>query len=100
MSRITAKNFLRKVNNPYCKGSHLHFAWENGFNDGFDSSQANPCFEEQDLLDYHEWLDTSQVVADFWKKNRVQPTMDGSHLSKVFAARRELLNLWKQSKSN
>jgi len=100
MSRVAAKNFLRKVNNPYPTESQSYTAWEKGFIEGFDSSQANPCFEEQDMLDYHEWLDTSQVAADFWKKNRVQPTMDGSHLPKVFASRRELLNLWKQSKSN
>ena len=91
MSRITAKNFLRKVNNPYCKGSHLHFAWENGFNEGFDSSQANPCFEENDLLDFLSYVkDNYYYNSSCWNNRETDK----------YISNRELLNLWIQSKSN
>jgi len=81
MSSTAAKNFLKKVNNPYSKGSHLHFAWENGFNEGFDSGLCIPCFSEEDMIEFSIWRSTNNT-QEFHSCEDV----------------REQLNLWKQSK--
>lgn len=91
MSSTAAKSFLRKVNNPYSKGSHLHFTWENGFNEGFESSQANSCFEENDLIDFGQFI--IDKIANFL--NSSDNEEDGKNYTM-----RDLLNLWIQSKSN
>jgi len=91
MSRVAAKNFLRKVNNPYPTESQSYTAWEKGFIEGFDSSQANPCFSEEDLLDFHEWAINSEEAINYWKSFQRTGSTGNN---------RELLNLWKQSKSN
>lgn len=52
MSRKSVKNFLKQVKNPYPTESQSYTAWEKGFVEGFDSSEATmTCFEENDLLE-------------------------------------------------
>lgn len=91
MSRVAAKNFLRKVNNPYPTESQSYTAWEKGFNEGFDSSQANPCFEENDLIDFGQFI--IDKIANFLNSS------DNEEDGKIYTMR-DLLNLWIQSKSN
>lgn len=84
MSRIGTKNFLKQVNNPYPTESQSYTAWEKGFIEGFDSSEATmSCFDENDLIDFSIWRSTNNT-QEFHSCEDV----------------REQLNLWKQSKSN
>lgn len=69
--------------NPYPKRSHLHFAWESGFFEGYKTSlQVNP-FSEEDMIEFSIWRSTNNT-QEFHSCEDV----------------REQLNLWKQSKSN
>lgn len=94
MSRKSVKNFLKQVKNPYPIESQSYTAWEKGFIEGFNSSEATPCFEENDLLDFANYLRNSEIISN---KNLLRK--DEWLLKGETIISRELLNLWKQSKS-
>ena len=72
MSRKSVKNFLKQVNNPYPTESQSYTAWEKGFIEGFDSSQANPCFEENDMIDFSIWRSTNNKCGKNINTNKKQ----------------------------
>ena len=45
-------------------------------------------------IKFLEWYETSEWVSDYLRKNRVYPTMDGSHHLIVEKQRRELLEIF------
>jgi hypothetical protein len=59
----------------------------------------NMTFEEAKkmTLDFHEWEQTSQIAADFWRRNFISPTMDGSHHQKVREATTQLFEVFMSS---
>jgi len=81
MSRKSVKNFLKQVKNPYPTESQSYTAWEQGFNEGFDSGLCIPCFSEEDMIEFSIWRSTNNT-QEFHSCEDV----------------REQLNLWKQSK--
>lgn len=56
----------------------------------------NMTFEEAKkmTLDFHEWEQTSQKAADFWRQHFISPSMDGSHHQKVREATAQLFEVF------
>jgi hypothetical protein len=49
---------------------------------------------EDVAVKFVEWYETSDFVVQYWRKNRVQPTMDGSYNLIVQEHRKKLFELF------
>lgn len=71
---------------------------EYGFIKGYNKSQETHSFSGVDMIDFYEWCDTSEEAAIFWRRNKVDPDMSGSHWKRIRENREKLLKLWKEQK--
>jgi hypothetical protein len=49
---------------------------------------------EDVAIKFAEWCDTSDFVQQYWRKNKVEPTMDGSHHLIIQERRKKLFELF------
>ena len=54
-------------------------------------------WQDEDLINFHTWVDTSQEAYDFLRKNKTLPTMDGAHILKDEENIKTLLEMWKKN---
>ena len=81
----------------YVKGEEVvPFHTRKGFISGYNKSQEDYPFSEEDMVEFQEWCDTSEEAAIFWRRNRVDPDMSGSHNDKIKENIKKLLQLWKE----
>jgi hypothetical protein len=69
-----------------------------GFALGYNKSQETHPFSEEDMIEFNEWCETSVEANLFWRRNRIDPKMSGSHHKIRKQKRKELLQLWKEQK--
>jgi hypothetical protein len=85
-------------NNPIVPKNNIN-PYKLGFIDGIKWQQER-MYSEEDMLNFYDWLETSVEINKFWRKNRIHPTMDGSHNEKAKEKRKELFNIWKEQFKN
>lgn len=71
---------------------------EYGFIKGYTKSQETYPNSDEDMVEFYEWCDSSEEAAIFWRRNRVNLDMNGSHNKIIREKRKELLQLWKAQK--
>jgi len=55
-----------------------------------DAACSSAKITEDIALKFYEWSDTSNTAVKFWRNNKVNPTMDGSHYEKLKELRAKL----------
>ena len=67
----------------------------NAFKNGVEW-QVQRSYNEEDMIEFNEWSETSKESADFWRKNRRTPTMDDSYNLYMREKRVEIFKIWKE----
>lgn len=66
-----------------------------GIEIGYNKSQETHPNSDEDMIEFNEWCETSAEANLFWRRNRIDPKMDGSHNKIRKQKMKELLQIWK-----
>lgn len=83
---------------PQSRDELLLESTKHGFKFGYNKSQETHSNSDEDMIEFNEWCETSVEANLFWRRNRIDPKMDGSHNRIRKQKMKELLQLWKEQK--
>lgn len=93
MRKTLVNSYLKEI-----KDCTKRFFWKACFKHGYNKSQETHSFSDEDMIEFYEWCDTSAEANLFWRRNRIDPKMSGSHHKIRKQKMKELLQFWKEQK--